>query len=132
DIDGDGDLDIVAGNMGLNGRLKPTRKEPVRLYFNDFDDNGKHEQVMTYYLRGRELPFANKAELEKQIPVLRKKYLYAEDFANASLPDLLGSEKLKAARIWEADFAGNAILINDGKGNFTTKALDWRQQLAPL
>jgi hypothetical protein len=132
DIDGDGDLDIVAGNMGLNGRLKPTSKEPVRLYFNDFDDNGKHEQVMTYYLRGRELPFANKAELEKQIPILRKKYLYAEDFANASLPDLLGSEKLKGARIWEADFAANAILVNDGKGNFTTKALNWQQQLAPL
>ncbi len=132
DIDGDGDLDIVAGNMGLNGRLKPTSKEPVRLYFNDFDDNGKHEQVMTYYLRGRELPFANKAELEKQIPILRKKYLYAEDFANASLPDLLGAEKLKAARLWEADFAANAILVNDGKGNFTTKALNWQQQLAPL
>lgn len=132
DIDGDGDLDIVAGNMGLNGRLKPTRQEPVRLYYNDFDDNGKHEQVMTYYLRGRELPFANKAELEKQLPVLRKKYLYAEQFANASLPDLLGKEKLSAARIWEADFAANAILINDGRGNFTAMPLDWRQQLAPL
>ena len=85
DMNNDGNIDLIAGNLGLNSRLKATEKEPVRLYYNDFDDNGKKEQVLTYYLDGRELPFANKDELEKQMPNLKKKYLYAEDFAKAPL-----------------------------------------------
>lgn len=41
DLDNDGDIDLVAGNLGLNSRLKASDKQPVRLYYNDFDDNGK-------------------------------------------------------------------------------------------
>ncbi len=98
DIDNDGDIDLIAGNLGLNSRLKASDKEPLRLYFNDFDGNGKKEQVLTYYLAGKEIPFANKAELEKQMPVLKKKFLYAGDFAKASLTELFTSEKLKGCR----------------------------------
>ena len=93
DIDNDGDIDLVSGNLGLNSRLKASVKEPVRLYYNDFDGNGKKEQVLTYYLAGKEIPFANKSELEKQMPILKKKFLYAENFAKASLTDLLGADK---------------------------------------
>ncbi|HZH35798.1 MAG TPA: VCBS repeat-containing protein, partial [Flavisolibacter sp.] len=58
DVNGDGYIDFVAGNLGLNSRLKASVKEPVRLYYNDFDGNGKKEQVVTYYNGGKELPFA--------------------------------------------------------------------------
>jgi hypothetical protein len=57
DIDGDGDIDIVAGNLGLNSRLKASHAQPVRLYYNDFDDNGIKEQIMTFYLEDREISF---------------------------------------------------------------------------
>ncbi|MEJ7912886.1 MAG: VCBS repeat-containing protein, partial [Chitinophagaceae bacterium] len=63
DVDGDGLIDLVAGNLGQNSRLKASPKEPVRMYYNDFDDNGKKEQILTYYVAGKEIPFANKAEL---------------------------------------------------------------------
>ena len=53
DVDGDGDLDLIAGNAGLNNRLKPSADHPVRMYYNDFDDNGKKEQIVTYYLSGK-------------------------------------------------------------------------------
>ena len=132
DIDNDGDIDLVAGNLGLNSRLKASIKEPVKLYYNDFDGNGKKEQVLTYYLNGKEIPFANKAELEKQMPVLKKKFLYAEDFAKASLSDLFGSEKLDNANVLTADYFSNAILINNGKLEFETKALPFEAQLAPF
>ncbi|MFL5746325.1 MAG: VCBS repeat-containing protein [Niastella sp.] len=129
DIDNDGDIDLVAGNLGLNSRLKASEEEPVRLYYNDFDENGKKEQVLTYYVKGKEIPFANKSELEKQMPVLKKNFLYAEDFAKARLNDLFPSDKLKAAEVLTANYFYNAILINDGHMQFTTQALPWEAQL---
>ena len=63
DVDGDGNIDLIAGNLGLNSRLKASTEQPVRLYYNDFDGNGKKEQILTYYLGGKEIPFATKGEL---------------------------------------------------------------------
>lgn len=130
DVNGDGWTDFVAGNLGLNSRLKGSKEEPVRLYFNDFDGNGKKEQVMTYYLNGRELPFANKDELQKQLPVLKKQFLYAEDFAKASLPDIFSRSALSGADVLTATNFTNAVFINDGKGNFTMQPLPWQAQLS--
>lgn len=129
DADADGDIDFMAGNQGLNSRFTASPKEPVRFYYFDADNNGKKEQVITYYIEGKELPFANKAELEKQIPSLKKKYLYAEDFAKASLKEIFGADKLKKASLFIADYFPNALLINDGNLSFTAKALPWEAQL---
>lgn len=132
DVDGDGDLDFIAGNLGENTRLKASVKEPLRLYYNDFDDNGKSEQVLTYYLQGKEISFANKDELQKQLPVIRKRFLYADDFAKATLNEIFTVEKLQSATVSTADYLSNSVLINDGKLNFTTHALPWQAQLSPL
>ena len=131
DVDNDGDIDLIAGNLGLNSRLKASEKEPVNLYYNDFDDNGKKEQVLTYYLKGKQIPFASKAELEKQIPVLKKNFLYAEDFAKATLPEIFTAEKLKNADVLTANYFSNALLINKGNLRFETKALPMEAQLSP-
>ncbi len=129
DVDGDGDIDFIAGNQGLNSRLKASNDEPVRMYYYDFDDNGKKEQVLTYYIDGKEYPFANKADLEKQMPVMKKKFLYAEDFAKASLTEIFGADKLKKADVFTATYFSNAILINNGNLNFTVSAMPWQAQL---
>jgi hypothetical protein len=131
DLNHDGNIDLIAGNLGLNSRLKASENYPVRLYYNDFDDNGKKEQVLTYYLDGRELPFANKEELEKQMPALKKKFLYAEDFAKASLKDLFSEDKLRSADTLTANYFSNAILINHGNLNFTVQPMPWEAQLSP-
>ena len=129
DLNNDGHLDLIAGNLGLNSRLKATAAQPVRLYYNDFDDNGKKEQVLTYYLNGKEIPFANKSELEKQMPGLKKKFLYAEDFAKASLENIFSREKLHNSEIFTADYFSNAVLINKGDWQFELKPLPWKAQL---
>lgn len=129
DIDHDGDLDLVAGNLGLNSRLRASDKEPVRLYYYDFDNNGKKEQLLTYYISGREIPFASKGELEKQLPMLKKGFLHAEDFAKASLQDLFTKEKLDKAEVLTANYFSNAVLINQGNGAFALQALPWEAQL---
>lgn len=132
DIDGDGHLDFVCGNLGLNSRLTASPERPVKLYYNDFDDNGKKEQVLTYFSGGREIPFASIGELQKQIPALKKSYLYAADFAKASLREIFTPEKLDNAQLWKADYFSNAILMNDGNGHFTTEAMPWQAQLSPF
>ncbi|WP_245798414.1 VCBS repeat-containing protein [Cnuella takakiae] len=129
DVDGDGDLDLVAGNLGENNRLKPGTSQPVNLYFGDFDGNGQKEQVLTYWLAGREIPFANKAELEKQVPILKKQFLYAGDFAKATLTNIIPQAKLDAAQKRSANYFSNAVLINEGGWKFAVKALPWPAQL---
>ncbi|MEI9806423.1 MAG: VCBS repeat-containing protein [Bacteroidota bacterium] len=128
DLDNDGDMDFIAGNEGLNSRLTASEKEPVRFYYYDFDGNGKKEQLITYYLQGRETTFASKSDLEKQMPGLKKKFLYAADFAKASIKEIFGADKLAKAKVFSADFFSSAMLINDGKSNFTVKALPWEAQ----
>ena len=132
DVNGDGNIDLVAGNLGRNSRLHASPQQPVRMYYNDFDGNGKKEQVLTYYVDGKEIPFANKAELEKQMPVLKKKFLYAGDFARASLSELFGSARLDQAALFSADDFSSSLLINKGQLRFETVPLPWEAQLSPF
>ena len=132
DLNNDGNIDLIAGNLGLNSRLKASEKEPVRMYYNDFDDNGKKEQVVTYYLEGREIQFANMTDLAKQIPVIKKRFLYATDFAKASLGEIFTNEKLESGVIFTADYFSNAILWNKGNLNFSVQAMPWQAQLSPF
>lgn len=129
DADADGDMDLLAGNQGWNSRFRATADQPVRLYYFDADNNGKKEQVLTYYLGKEELLFANKSELEKQVPSLKKKYLYAADFAKASPADVFGKDKLRKAETLEANYMANALFINNGHLSFTINALPWQAQL---
>ena len=130
DVDGDGDLDLIAGNLGLNSRLKASDKQPVKMYFNDFDDNGRKEQVVTYFVNNKEIPFASKDELQRQIPFLKKKFLYAGDFAKSTLEEIFSREKLNSSAILTADYFSSAVLINQGNLNFTIKPLPWEAQLS--
>lgn len=130
DLNNDGNIDLIAGNLGLNSRLQASDKEPVRLYYNDFDDNKIKEQILTYYVQGKEIPFLGKEELTKQLPGIKRKYLYAGDFAKASLEEIFSKEKLQSSQLLTANYFSNAVLMNDGKSNFTTEALPWEAQLS--
>jgi hypothetical protein len=132
DVDNDGDMDLVAGNLGENSRLKASSKQSVSMYFNDFDNNGVQEQVITYFVGGKEICFAVKSDLERQMPQLKKKYLYAEDFAKASLEEIFTKEKLAGARKWTASESRSMLFINNGEQKFTPVPLPWQAQLSPL
>jgi hypothetical protein len=132
DIDNDGDMDLIAGNQGQNSLFQPSAAEPLRMYYNDFDNNGTREQIVTYYKQRVEIPMSSKMDMEKQMPFLKKKYLYAADFSKASLSDIFSKDKLAAADLFSADYFSNAVLINDGKGIFSVKALPWKAQLTCL
>ncbi len=132
DFDGDGDLDIIGGNTGMNSRFRPDRNNPVRLYLNDFDDDGQKEQILTYVLGGKEIPFATYAELTGRLVSLKKDYLYANDMARASLPDLFGVRKLEGSLKLEVHNSRSMFFENTGDLKFTEHPLPNELQLSHL
>ncbi len=129
DFDQDGDIDFFLGNLGENSKLKVGANQKVKMYYYDFDDNGKKDQVLTYFIKDKEVPFSTKMELEKQMPFLKKKFLYADDFAKASLSDLFSTVKLQKAEVFTADFFKNAFLENHGESGFSLEELSSEGQL---
>lgn len=123
DLDGDGDLDILAGNWGLNTKFKASPERPIRLYRHDFDGNGSIETVVTYYHGAQETAFSPKADLAKQMPFLNKEFLYYKDFAKASLEELLGSDKLEKANKRVVHMLESAYFENKGQGQFSQREL---------
>ena len=118
DIDNDGDLDFIAGNEGNNTQFNATEKQPLQMYFNDFDGNGKNEQIVTYFLNGTEIPLSSKLELEKRLPFIKKKFLFAKDYCVATLYDVFQKEKINNAVKSTANFLSSAVFINQGKNDF--------------
>lgn len=132
DIDDNGTPDILLGNHSLNSRFKANKEKPLRMYVNDFDDNGRLDQIITYYVGEKETLFADKKEIEKQLPYIRKKYNLSKDFARAPIPKVFGQELFAASKVYAADFLANGVLYNNGNMNFTLKALPRELQFAPI
>ena len=128
DVDADGDLDILAGNFGTNNKFRPTEAQPIRLRLNDFDGNGKQESILTYYVQGREIPFASYAELMKQLPKLKKDFIYARDFARATPAELFGRDAWEAARELSIETMEHTLLEQKDDGTFVARPLPARLQ----
>ena len=80
DIDGDGDLDLILGNIGENFSLKPDQQNPVKLWINDFDENNSFEKIISSTVEGKDKPVFLKRELTEQIPSLKKRKPKARRF----------------------------------------------------
>jgi hypothetical protein len=132
DFDGDGDIDIIAGNIGENSRFKPSSKEPINLYIKDFDDNGQTDPILTYYLDGKEIPFANHAEILKQLPILKKEWKYAQDFSRAELDEIFESKDLNSAKKLSANDFSSYFYKNNGEGTFKAITLPMEFQTSTL
>ena len=123
DVDADGDLDVLAGNYGTNNKLRPSSEQPIRLYVNDFDGNGSRETILTYYVGNREIPFANYKELTKQLPGLKKRYIYARDLARATPAELFGAQAWDTATVFTVETMESQWLEQLPDGTFRAHAL---------
>jgi len=118
DLNADGHQDLVIGNIGENSFYK----KGMKMFVKDFDENGTAEQIMTYHENGADYPILDRDELFKQIPSLKKKYLYYKDYANANMTDLFGADVYQTALIKELHVLSSAIYWGSDS-TFTRKAL---------
>jgi hypothetical protein len=131
DIDGDGDLDLIGGNYGLNSKLQASSAYPLKLFVFDYDDNGRTDQILACPHNNGYYPFLGKDELERQMPGLKKEFLKYSDFADKTVEEIFGS-KLDNAKKFNAEEFRSMVFLNDGKGNFSPAVLPREAQVAPL
>ena len=131
DVNGDGQLDILAGNWGHNNKFWSGKNGPIKLYVDDFDKNGKTDQLLSYTLNGIEYPFLAKDEVERPLPLLKKHYLLYAEYAGVPMKDVFYGW-IDNTKPLIAEKLGSVICYGDGKGNFSMNELPAGLQLAPI
>ncbi len=132
DLNGDGNVDFVLGNHGLNSRFKASAKQPVTMYVNDFDLNGSVEQIICAYNENKSYPVVMKDDLIKQIPSLKKKYKKFEDYKEQTIEDIFSNEVLQRAVKLNARVLESCVMINTGLGTFHLNFLPVEAQFSPV
>ena len=130
DLDGDGDQDLILGNQGLNLHYKPTEYAPMKMWINDYDNNGTIEQIVTLQENGGDYPIHQKRELTEQLPALKKQNLKASDYASRTIHQLFPEEVLAKSIVKKVETSASVIAINEGGGKFTIQNLPARVQLS--
>ena len=132
DLDGDGYDDLIAGNHGTNSRLRATREQPLALYVNDFDANGKAEQLVVQYAEdGRPYPIGLRDDLVKQVPGLRKSVPGYADYQGKTVEDLFGTEAVARSVISQVEELRSVVVLNTPQGS-KLSALPREAQLSPV
>ena len=133
DIDGDGRTDILAGNLGLNSKFKASGESPMRMYVNDFDGNGRQEQIVTYMDgENEERLFATRDELAEQLEYMDDRFQSYESFAQASLGEVVDRSLLEEAVTYAIHELRSSVFYNRGDGEFEKNPLPVESQFAPI
>lgn len=131
DLDGDGDMDLITGNLGLNTRFTATAEGPLRCYAKDFDKNGTLDPIMAFHEKGKIYPLVQKDVLNKHMPILRKKFLYAKDYSLATIDKVWPQSDLDAALNLQMFTLETCWWENQG-GKFVKRSLPVQAQLSPV
>ncbi len=132
DIDQDGDEDFILGNHGLNSRFKASKKAPVTMYVNDFDQNGSAEAIICRHFGEVSYPLCLKHDLIAQIPQLKKKYVQYEAFKDETINDIFDQEQIASSVISRVYNLESSILLNEGEKGLHLIPLPEEAQLSPV
>lgn len=132
DLDGDGDEDIVLGNIGENFSLKASAGAPLKIWINDFNKNGTIEKVISKSVDTKDVPILLKREITTQFPFLKKKSIKHSEYATKTVQDLFPAELLEGAVEKSVNYLESAIAVNDGKGHFKVIPLPYMVQFSCL
>lgn len=133
DVNGDGKLDILVGNLGLNTKLKASKERPVWLYHHDFDGNGQADPLIFHYMGEKLVPFGTRDDLIRQIPSLKKNHGSYSEYAIIKTPeDLFPKTLLDKARKLPAFNFQSGVYFQDPKGGFEFVPFPDQAQWAPI
>ena len=127
DIDKDGDMDILAGNLGTNNFFSPNMK----LYINDFDRNGFYEQILCEKIGNSYFPILDKDDLINQMPSLKKQLFYYKDYSDASIDKIFNQDLLNESTVLDIKTLESAIYINNN-GKFNKISLPSEINYSPV
>jgi enediyne biosynthesis protein E4 len=132
DLNGDGKVDLVIGNLGLNSQLKASEKEPAELYFKDFDDNGSVDPILCFYNKGKSYPYITRDELLDQMSIMRTRFTDYKSYAEAGIKEVFKSDELKGVTRLEANTLKTMLFISDANNKFQEKPLPIEVQSSPI
>ena len=130
DLDNDGDIDFILGNQGSNTMHKTSKENPVKMWVNDFDNNGTIEQIRTNHKNGKDYPIHMKKELTAQLVSLKKQNLKASEYAKKSIDELFSESIFENSIMKQSTISESIIAVNQGDWNFSVKKLPSRVQLS--
>lgn len=131
DVDKDGDMDIITGNVGENTKFQTKKSPKLYVFATDFDENGTCDVVLSKTYEGRKVPVRGLQCSSEQMPFIGEKYPTYTEFANAELGEILGKEKLGGALSKEVETFASGIWINNG-GTFYFEPFSAVCQTSPV
>lgn len=131
DFDGDGRLDIVASNWGLNGEYHATPERPLELHYGDFVGRGVTDVIETEWDSAGDVlsPRRRLDVLSRGIPALLERFSSNKAFSEASLAQVLAPYQTRAHKLTVSTLA-SMLFFNRGE-RFDGIALPREAQLAP-
>lgn len=131
DLDGDGDIDLIAGNLGLNYKYKANNEEPFEVYAYDFDANQRVDIALGYYNDNQLYPVRGRECTSQQIPSIKKKFPNYTEFSKASFMDVYPRHLLDSSLHYKANTFSSTVFINEGS-KFIAKPLENEMQISSI
>ncbi|MEC8905581.1 MAG: CRTAC1 family protein, partial [Verrucomicrobiota bacterium] len=131
DLDGDGDIDYVATNFGLNTKYHPSKEKPAQIYYGTFGESSTPRIVEAKVAEDCILPVRGKSCSQNAMPFVKEKFNTYHKFASATLTDIYTQTALQKSESFEVNYLKSVVFINDGKANFKAVPLPELSQIAP-
>ncbi len=124
DLNADGRMDIIAGNMGENALFTASEEYPVRLHLGDFDGNGSVDPIIFYRYFERYIPLGSKDKFFTQLPSLKKDFVTYESFSQvSSFEELLPEGKSQLVEEKSINELRSMVFLSGGNGQYEAIAL---------
>jgi hypothetical protein len=132
DFNGDGRLDLVAGNWGRNRFHVPSAGYPLRLYYGEAKNPARFVQLESHYDEGLDkyVSVFSRDRVAEVLPEIASRYPEYRAFGKASVEELLGS-LIPDLKYHEVKTLDSLVLLNEGNG-FVVRTLPWATQTSPV
>ena len=137
DFDNDGDIDYIAGNVGLNSFYKATKQQPAKIYAADFNNDGGYDAIPALFLpdvkgEPKEFPAFGRDDMIKQMIGFKARFTNYNQYALSAITDILTGDEIKKSLQLRATNFASCFIKNNGNGHFEIKPLPVEAQLSAV